>query len=677
MLILCLAIVVTALVPPLSAQSCWRDTVCTGPAQASFSGPWDRYNYSPPSRRVKPARILSSSNDYISGFPSPAILSGNGSVLVFDFAQEVGGIVTVAYSAQGHGSLGLAFTESKNWTGEWSDDSNGSFGPDGALYANITSANGSYTMPDAKLRGGFRYLSLFLLTNSSLTLDVFDITLEISFQPTWSNLRAYGGYFYSSDETLNRIWYAGAYTLQTNAISPGTGREYPLVSEGWMNDANLGSSASSVFIDGSKRDRTIWSGDLGVAVPSILVSTGDDVGVRNTLQVQFDFQKSTGEFPMAGPPLNFYGSDPYHMSTMIAYHDYILQTNDMEFLNTTWDKYKLAMTFVIQKIDSTGLFYCTGANDWGRSSQGGHNSEANMLMYRTLVSGSSLATWAGQPDLSVNWDAVAETLKTAVNSPKNNWDASFGAFKDSDVDASIHPQDGNSLALLYNGTLTNRTASISAKLMTNWNDIGAAAPELPNNICGFTSSLEVMGHLAAKQSTRALNLIRLSWGWYLNNPLGTNSSAIEGYAADGSFGYRATTGYSNDLSYTSHAHGWSTGPVSALINYVVGITLTSPGGKTWALKPQFGDLDSAQGGFTTPLGMFSASWSLMANNSGLTLSYDMPMESSGLVSVPVPAGSKAIVILDSVNVAYSYDHSIQAIELWVGGGAHELFISYD
>lgn len=129
---------------------------------------------------------------------------------------------------------------------------------------------------------------------------------------------------------------------------------------------------------------------------------------------------------MAGPPLNFYGSDPYHMSTMIAHHDYILQTNDVEFLTATWEQYKLAMSFLIQKIDQTGLFYCTGASDWGRSNQGGHNSEANMLMYRTLISGSSLARWAGEPALSTDWTTLAENLKTAVNSPLNNWDADAG-----------------------------------------------------------------------------------------------------------------------------------------------------------------------------------------------------------------------------------------------------------
>ena len=65
-------------------------------------------------------------------------MTGNGSALVFDFGVEVGGIVSLAYSASGAGALGLAFTEASTWIGEWPDSSNEGFkGPDGAIYGDI------------------------------------------------------------------------------------------------------------------------------------------------------------------------------------------------------------------------------------------------------------------------------------------------------------------------------------------------------------------------------------------------------------------------------------------------------------------------------------------------------------------------------------------------------------
>jgi hypothetical protein len=271
---------------------CWQNTTCTGPLEPSFPGPWESNMYSPASRTVSPVTILDASNQILSAYPGPAQLNGNGSLLVFDFGQEVGGIVTVTYAASGEGSLGLAFTEAKNFTGYESDESNGGGGPDGALYANVTSeslTSGSYTMPLDKLRGGFRYLSLFTLSNTSISVDIHAIELEISFQPAWSNLRAYAGYFDSSDQLLNRIWYACAYTVQANTVPPNTGRVWPAPAEGWLNDAILGTGVS-VMVDGAKRDRAVWAGDLGISIPSVLVSTGDLDTVRNALDVQYTNQ---------------------------------------------------------------------------------------------------------------------------------------------------------------------------------------------------------------------------------------------------------------------------------------------------------------------------------------------------------------------------------------------------
>jgi hypothetical protein len=270
---------------------CWRDTACA-PRTASFSGPWEKYIHAPSTRIVSPINILNSDKSFLSTYPGTASLKTNGSLLIFDFGQEVGGIVTIGYSANGAAELGLAFSEAKNWTGTVSDGSNGFLTPggDGAIFTPVTATAGAnYTMPDAKLRGGFRYLSIFAYMNTTVDIEITSVTLELSFQPNWADLRAYGGYFYSNDELVNRIWYAGAYTLQTNAVPGYTGRVFPLQT-GWENNASLGSNGSSIFVDGSKRDRTVWAGDLAIALPSVFVSTGDFESARNAIEVQYDLQ---------------------------------------------------------------------------------------------------------------------------------------------------------------------------------------------------------------------------------------------------------------------------------------------------------------------------------------------------------------------------------------------------
>lgn len=183
---------------------------------------------------------------------------------------------------------------------------------------------------------------------------------------------------------------------------------------------------------------------------------------------------------------------------------------------------------------------------------------------------------------------------------------SNSAFKNNATDTTLLPEDGNSMALLYGCASDVNILKISDYLFKNWGPFGAPTPEMPGTIIPYIESYEVKGHFEVGQSQRALDLIRLSWGWYLSNPMGTKSTIIEGYNVDGSFLYTGNPGYDKTGSYISHSHGWGACPVDALISYVVGLQPKSPGGATWSLAPQTGDLDSAQGGFTTPLGKFSA-----------------------------------------------------------------------
>jgi hypothetical protein len=570
------------------------------------------------------------------------MLSSNGSSLVFDFGIEVGGIAHLSYSVagSGKGALGLAFSESKTYIGQWSDSSNGAFrGPDGAVYANFTTPGpATYTLPDAQMRGGFRYLTIFLVS-SSASVQLRNVSCEISFQPTWPNLRAYSGYFHSSDATLNRIWYAGAYTLQTNAVPSTAGRRSPFVRTGWANDGSIGTGAT-VLVDGAKRDRAVWPGDMGVAAPAAFASTGDMASVRNALQTVYDYQNADGSFPEAGPPLLQQGSDTYHMWTMVGSYNYVLYTDDMAWLRGNWAAYRRAMEFVLRKVGKDGLLDVTGTRDWARWNSGGRVCHAQMILYRTLVTGAEMAAWVGDSaDLGPRWAASAERLREATL--RLCFDDGAGAFRDNATATTVYAQDANALSL-YLGLVSPSSAQaqrVSTALTRNWTPLGPEPPELPGNISPFISGFELGAHLAAGQTARALELMRRTWGWYLAHPDGTGSTVIEGFRTDGSWGYRAERGYSNDPSYVSHAHGWSAGPTAALTEGVLGLGVTGRAGAEWRFAPQFGDLKFAEGGFTTTKGKFRARWEVSTAASGATgpNGYDC--------SVATPVGTKGVLVL--------------------------------
>ncbi|KAI8625339.1 Six-hairpin glycosidase-like protein [Xylariaceae sp. FL1651] len=653
------------------AASCWRDTTCTGPLTQSFPGQWDSYIYAPDSRSVEPAKVLAADLASSSPYDGSVHLSRNNSRVILDFGFEVGGITSFSYKSDGAGQLGLAWTEARNWIGPNSDYSNGGSTPDGHLSLNIAkSGSGTYTVPLEKLRGGFRYLTLSFSTNEDATVDISDVLLEISFQPTWSNLKAYQGYFQCSDKVLNKIWYAGAYTIQTNTVPVNTGRAIPMVKNTWANNGTLG-NGSTIIVDGAKRDRAVWPGDMGVAVPSAFYSIGELESIANALQVMYDHQNKDGSLPEAGPPLLQQNSDTYHMWTMIGTYNYVLYQNDTGFLNRNWDKYQAAMEYIYSKVLNSGLLNVTGTRDWARWQQGFNNSEANMILYRTLTTASYLANVRGEDALRETYNNRAANLSSAINN--HLWDPSYGAFKDNATDTRLYPQDANSMAILFNLTTPEQEQSISSRLTENWN----STPELSGEISPFISSFEIQSHFLAGQAIRALDLIRRSWGWYLAHPNGTESTVIEGYLADGSFAYRYNRGYS-DPSYTSHAHGWSSGPTSALTNYILGLEITGPAGETWALAPQLADLEFAEGGFTTSLGKFRASWSRSdVGKQGYNVTVSTPMGTKGSVLLPlVNNATNAKVTMDGKATIWkaSTVRKLRGYAVTIDGGNHTFIV---
>ncbi|MCU1529359.1 MAG: hypothetical protein JWP75_3122 [Frondihabitans sp.] len=597
------------------------------------------YNESPASRTVRPVSVtrttgtVTGASGILAG--KNTTLTGQDSSITLDFGKEVGGLVTVHFaksSAAGQ-QLGVAFTESSQYIGETSDSSNGGSGSDGALTAAVT-PGGPWTTPQASLRGGFRYLTLFSQTVGPISLG--DVSVNISFDPTASNLRNYANYFYSSDPLLNRIWYAGAYTVQTNVIAPTTGRVWGPPASGWDNSGTVG-VGTSVLVDGAKRDRTVWPGDLGVSVPTEFSSLGDMTPTRNSLTTLYDNQQSDGELPYAGPEVNFFGSDTYHLWTLIGTAGYYQDTHDVHWLSSEWSKYQKAVAFSLAKVDSTGLMNVTGTADWARADQGGDNIEANALLYQTLTTGAQLAHVEKDSSDATAWADDAASLKKSINDQL--WDASAGQYRDNPT-SDLHPQDGNSLAVWYGVAPASRATKISAALTTNWNSYGATTPENGGQISTFPGSMEVQAHLTADDPNQAIDLIKTEWGYMLNSPLGTGSTFWEGYLANGQFGYGGP--------YMSNSHGWATGPTSALTSDVLGIRPTTVTGG-YDIDPVAGSLASAQGSLKTPFGNIELSWKHDTQKKTFSEQLDAPITAISHVDVPT-YGARTVVTVNGKRV---------------------------
>lgn len=613
---------------------------------ASAEQPWTKYVLSPATRTLAPSSVYETVGDVtIRNCTSrgPVLHMSAGSRVSVDFGVEVGGHVTFNVDSDSTAPLSLAYSESPAFVRNISDDTGATpFMNWDSAFEITVDANPEgpvfYRTPAERFRGGFRFLTF----NALEDVTVFNISCEIGFAPNMPDLRASTGYFYTPDEgadVINRMWYAGAYTIQTNIVPADTGRWLPQVRPGWAYNNTL-SVASPALVDGAKRDRAVWPGDLGIQGPIAMLAYGEygRESVHNSLETLFYYQNATtGLLPFAGPATGSFRngakSDTYHTWALISMYDYAIWSGDEAWLDTHWSNITRGVEYITSRLDSvTGLQEQVNKNDWARGNTGGFNSALNALNYHALT---SLAKLSKSEEQSSTWNEAAGKIKKQYNALL--WDESAGLYRDN-PDSDLHPQDGNSLALLYDLTETaEQRAAVSEGLERNWNEFGPVTPELADTISPFISSVELLAHLhGAQNPARAYALLTRLWGYLLDDSVGlfTGSTFVEGLAANGSLYYRSEAGYKYDAAYTSHAHGWSSGPTMALVTGFLGFKISGLGGKKWELAPQLGEeIRSAKAGFDTGLGWFEASATVSEDNEW-ELEVSAPPGTRGTVIIP-------------------------------------------
>ncbi|KAF2208087.1 glycoside hydrolase family 78 protein [Cercospora zeae-maydis SCOH1-5] len=605
-------------------------TVCfAGLATALY----DEYILAPKSRTIIPTSVyqvngtVDNANSLLVGGQGSAAFTDDSTV-TYDFGINIAGITSLVIGdVDPDQYIGIAYSESSLRITREGSDATADAGLDEVLWFQ-PSGPGNYTVDPSHNRGGFKYLSL--IHNTTGKLEVEQLTVHYTAMPhvAENEIAQYSGHFHSNDELINRIdpRYGDALPFVRKINSTQKGDETP--PHAWYSNYTI-TNGTSALVDGAKRDRLVWAGDMAIAVPAIIVSYDDLVSVANSLDSLFQRQNESGLLPYAGAPFPSVVSFTYHLYTLIGVADYYLYSGEVEYARNKWPDYKRAINWSLSNIDSTGLMNVTSPNDWLRFGMGGHNIEANAILYYTLQQTILLGEALNEdPALLSNWSSTAATIKTAAN--ELLWNEELGLFVDNET-TTLAPQDGNSWAVVSNLTLSSsQTQRISNSLSSRWGQYGAPAPEATDAISPFISGFELQAHMLANNASAALDLVRLQWGFMLDDPRMTNSTFIEGYSQTGELHYAP---YTNDPR-VSHAHGWATGPTSTLTFYVAGIHILSAGGKTWELSPRLGGLRFVDAGFETVVGTFRSQ--VNGSESGLVegFKFSTPMGTMGSVSLP-------------------------------------------
>jgi hypothetical protein len=429
------------------------------------------------------------------------------------------------------------------------------------------------------------------------------------------------GSFMSSDPGLNQIWSQSVKTA-TDMLVPGP---LKVDSEG----VPCAIDVATPIIDGIPRDGCPYVGDESV-IDRTLDASQPNWPVQRAMLVWFaSHQHGDGSIP-ASPiysgTLDLIDYNAYWVQTL---HDYVLYSGDVGLARQVWPQLSRLMdSFYVAHVQNNLLVNTVGADDYAYIRRHGTIvAYYNAQYVLALHDAAQLAQWEGDNSSAARWGARADA--TAAAFAPAFWDAKAGAFQDTTIDSTTHPQDGNSFAVLAGiATKAQATSALDYLVGKNWRDYGNTISDsktwdnpdwgyqASDRVYPFISYDELVARFELNLDSSAFDLMRREWGYMLRVGPGTMWETI------GPYGGPPTD------QHPSFDSGWSSGAAPALTQYVLGVTPTSPGFATFTVHVHANDLTWAKGDVPTPHGPIHVSW-LRAPNSR-----------SVLVRVTAPSGTK-------------------------------------
>ena len=641
-------------------------------------GGWRDYVLAPSQRSLAPADVLQATAraGAIDGDPAAALradgravtLTSSGDrtgspLLALDFGQEIGGHVRVKLSGASARApeLHACFSESQRYRALGSrNDGQARFAP-GCDTANIwvgfpgnaytyDADSHTLTLPaslpgeavDPTLRGGFRYLTLFLDGPGSLSIDA--VTVDYTPEPSRRDPSRLAGWFNSSDEQLNKIWHAGVYTVQVNTDRADTAKSWPYRDgERDHADGQLSSLKpdDEVIYDGAKRDRLVWQGDLAVQNPVTYLSTWNLGAVANSLDHLAAQQLDDGFVPAssqmgahnAGERRTYGEYVTWFISNMAEHYRY---TGDLGHVRRWWPALERAAAWLesVRGQDQQGLiaFGAVGSCGHYGYSDCGHETYVNALYARNLSQLATLAEALGERSKAAAYARRAEVVSDAIDAQL--WDEQAGAYRLSRELPNVHPQDGNAAAVLTGVATPARARRAMAFLRAStWSRYGSltVSPDEPNGSLSpfyapLPSGFEAEARFALDdprglEQEDAVTLLKRFWGHQLE--LDPGSTFVE---------HLQTSGYPNLSQFSSLAHGWASGPTVVLTRDVLGVDPTAAGYRRFTVAPHTASLTWAEGRVPTPHGAIDASWRRRGDD--IAIATTVPRGTEATVAVP-------------------------------------------
>ncbi|KAF5658673.1 alpha-L-rhamnosidase A [Fusarium heterosporum] len=404
-----------------------------------------------------------------------------------------------------------------------------------------------------------------------------------------------------------------------------------------LDDFQVGTNNFACTIDGAKRDRACFGGDVFVTGRSIAYCTANYDAWKGTIELLLSHQNNDGYLgnlcPIQAPEHTGQDEPPYYAHYSLTYalllvvsiKDYWMNTGDRNFVERSFHSLKRQMDFTKTFLNSDGLVEAPPYLSMTWFPMGGPifgvSTGLNLAYFDAL---NAMMLMATDKEIKTRYLSEAASLKQSIISALWNHERGTirpalsleldGVFQDVNSYAAtlgISPEHPHAVDEIY---ASYDSLPPAFRGLDKWEKFGLASPYAS----GFT--LEAL--FSRHEGIKARKLLSMVWGTMadLDNP-NYSGAHWEGMKTNGS-------PFNHDVSL---CHGWSTWPVHLLPRHLAGVYPLEAGWKKIAVEPVLAGLVEVEYSLEIPQGYLKVCLNVQE------------ARGTGVIKMVVPKGSGVVV----------------------------------
>lgn len=479
---------------------------------------------------------------------------------LFDLEQLGNGVLTFTYPASAGASVSCAY-------GPYPDFINFRCKCDMSIF------EGKAICRSKKLVTA-RYL---LVTAHGVPLE----SVDLSFQDKMLPLEKYGD-FSCDSKLFEKMFSVCEHTLRC-CVFPHTQGNSTFDLQGEKNREFAlnwhGKYSDYVIVDGARRDREVWVGDLYPEIRNVWALFRNKEVIRNTFDVILDQIREDGFIPASSISMQVFYE--YNCWFLIVLEDYLKVSGDTDFYLEHLEKVRAILRFILTILED-GCLDLGKMQTWAwTSSRHGKITSSNCVLYAALKAAARMEKNLGKDLASAqNCEALAARLKNKIN--EESFDRKKKLYYDIMGTPGRFSSDAAALAVLFGVCeQQDRKKVLSAlceKFKTPYGMLLYYPKEEPDgqnfvhndHVWPFVNTLVLEALLENGQTEQALPLLQSVWGTMLQNGADTFWEII-----DGNFGTFMRTRLNDPPddrdTWNSECHGWSAGLPYLFFTYFAGV----------------------------------------------------------------------------------------------------------